>query len=669
MAVGARHLSVRKAAGSISGRRTPKCGTVFAMPDLAWILDNLPLGVWVARAPEGTTAYSNKAFEEIVGVPAALDSPIAEASKVYNAFDRNGQPYPIEQLPFSRALSRREAVTVDDIVLHRPDGRHVNVRAFGVPMFDDQGRITHVIVAFADTTKEVAAEQARDTMEARLALAVNHGPIVIWTADKEGVVRLSEGAGLTAMGAASGQLVGHNLFDLYRDHPTIPGYLRRGLAGESFWYTVEVPGAIYDTYLTPLRDTEGNVTGVAGLSNDVTKLRQLQANAIQNDRAIALGTLAASVAHEINNPLTYLLPHAEMCQQSLERLERAALVLPAGFAEPVSDLLKQLRSDLDPVRSAAERISRTTRQLKTFSRSSDERREVIEIKRVVRSVLDLVGKDVEACARVRLDLEDRALVFADESRLVQVVLNLVVNAMQAVQRQARSDSEIFIRARRAGDRVLLEVEDNGPGVPARDRDRIFDPFFSTKEAGEGTGLGLFVCRNIVRELGGDIAVEDRPNGGARFQVTLPARGDAPAPAPAPKAAPREPNLVQQARILVIDDEPMLLRALSQTLRNAGHDVTSMSDSTGALELLLSNSHFDLIFCDVMMRGMTGMDVMDALMQRAPERARRIVFMSGGAYTSEARGFLEKYAEQSVDKPFDPVHEARARLERLTKGSS
>jgi PAS domain S-box-containing protein len=636
------------------------------MPDLAWILDNLPLGVWVGRAPEGTTAYTNKAFEEILGVPAALDSPITEARKRYNVFDRSGQPYPAERLSFSLALSRREPVTVDDIVIHRPDGRKVNVRSFGVPVFDDHGNITDVIVAFVDTSKEVAAELARGTMEARLALAVNHAPIVIWTADTEGVVRLSEGAGLAAMGVVSGQLVGQNLFDLYRDHPTIPGNIRRGLAGESYWSTVEVPGVIYESFVTPLRDAEGNVTGVAGLSNDVTELRRLQANAIQNDRAIALGTLAASVAHEINNPLTYLLTHAEMCDHSLARLEQTVESLPVESAAALRDLLKQLRSDLDPVRSAAERISRTTRQLKTFSRSSDEHREVVEIKDVVRSVLELVGKDVEACARVRLEVDDGVLVFADESRLIQVVLNLVVNAMQAVQKQARSDSEIAIVARRTDARALLEVEDNGPGVPAHDRDRIFDPFFSTKEAGEGTGLGLFVCRNIVRELGGDIAVEDRPNGGARFKVTLPARDDAPVP---PKAPPPQPKPVQKARILVIDDEPMLLRALSHSLRSAGHDVTPMNDSAEALELLLSDRPFDLVFCDVMMRGMTGMDLMEALKRQAPARVRRIVFMSGGAYTPEARNFLEKYAEQSVDKPFDPVRETRARLERLAKDSS
>jgi two-component system, cell cycle sensor histidine kinase and response regulator CckA len=637
------------------------------MPDLAWILDNLPLGVWVGRGPEGTTAYSNKAFEAIVGIPAALDSPITEVRKQYNVFDRKGQPYPAEKLPFSRAFREREPVTVDDVVLHRPDGRKVNVRSFGVPMFDETGNITHVIVAFVDTSKEVAAESARDTMEARLAFAVNHAPIVIWTADTQGVVRLSEGAGLTKMGVASGQLVGQNLFDLYRDHPTIPGNIRRGLAGESYWSTVDVPGVTYESFVTPLRDAEGNVTGIAGLSNDVTELRRLQANAIQNDRAIALGTLAASVAHEINNPLTYLLTHAEMCDHSVARLEQAVESLPVESAAALRDLLKQLRSDLDPVRSAAERISRTTRQLKTFSRSSDEHREVVEIKGVVRSVLQLVGKDVEACARVRLELDDGVLVFADESRLVQVVLNLVVNAMQAVQELARHDSEIAIAVRRIDDQALLEVEDNGPGVPVHDRDRIFDPFFSTKEAGEGTGLGLFVCRNIVRELGGDIVVEERANGGARFKVTLPARDDAPVRAP-PKAPPPEPKPVQKARILVIDDEPILLRALSHSLRSAGHDVTPMNDSAEALALLLSDRPFDLVFCDVMMRGMTGMDLMEALKQQAPERVRRIVFMSGGAYTPEARNFLETHAEQSVDKPFDPVGEARARLERLAKGS-
>src|SRR5262249_27117925 len=150
-----------------------------------------------------------------------------------------------------------------------------------------------------------------------LSLAVNHAPIVIWTADTNGVVTLSEGAGLASLGIKSGQLVGQNLFEIYRDHPTIPGYIRRGLSGESFWYTVEVDKVVYDTWLTPLRNVSGAIIGIAGLSKDVSEIRNLQSNAIQNDRVIALGTLAASVAHEINNPLTYMLGNLDLLLETL----------------------------------------------------------------------------------------------------------------------------------------------------------------------------------------------------------------------------------------------------------------------------------------------------------------------------------------------------------------
>src|SRR5262249_52913359 len=160
----------------------------------------------------------------------------------------------------------------------------------------------------------------------------------VWTADKDGVVTLSEGAGLASMGVKSGQLVGQNLFDLYREHPTIPAYIRRGLGGDSFWYTVEVPGAIYDTFLTPLRDSDGEIVGVAGLSNDVTELRNLQANAIQNDRVIAVGTLAASLAHEINNPLTYLLSHFQMTERDFDDLDEVL----ADVSGPSGDAARSL---------------------------------------------------------------------------------------------------------------------------------------------------------------------------------------------------------------------------------------------------------------------------------------------------------------------------------------
>src|SRR5262245_53412389 len=221
---------------------------------------------------------------------------IDEAPATYGIFDRTGSPYPAHKLPFSRVVSTGQAAMAEDIVIHRTDGSKINIRAFAYPAFNEGGRLSHVIVAFVDITQEVKAEVKREKTEARLSLAVNHAPIVIWAADVNGVVTLSEGAGLESLGVKSGQLVGQNLFELYADHSSIPGYLRRGLAGDSFWYTVEVGKATYDTWLTPIRNASGEITGVAGLSNDVSEIRALQANAIQSDRVIALGTLAASVA-------------------------------------------------------------------------------------------------------------------------------------------------------------------------------------------------------------------------------------------------------------------------------------------------------------------------------------------------------------------------------------
>lgn len=631
------------------------------MPDLRWILDKLPMGVWVARAPTGEVQYANDAFQEILGVPAVVDSPIKDAPATYGIFDRAGNPYPVDKLPFSRALVLRERVTVDDLVIHRPDGSHVNVRALGVPLFDAQGEVSHVAVAFYDITREIQAELARDSTEGRLALAVNHAPIVVWAADKNAVVTLSEGAGLASMGVKSGQLVGQSLFDLYRDHPTIPGYIRRGLSGESLWYTVEVPGAIYDTYLTPLRGADGQIIGVAGLSNDVTELRKLQANSIQNDRVIAVGTLAASIAHEINNPLTFLLAHFQMSERDFDGLEETLGSVTGEAGADARALVQRLRSHLGPLRIAAERIAGITRQLKTFTRSQGERVEAVDLRSVVRSVLELVTKDLEARARLGLHI-DEATTVADEARLVQVVLNLVVNAMHAVEGQKRAYGEIVIRTCTLEGRATLEVEDSGAGVPAADRERIFDPFFSTKNIGEGSGLGLFVCRNIARAFGGDVTVEDRAGGGARFRLSLPAvnRGTAHEAANEERTSQTD----RRGRILLVDDEPLLERVLAETLRHAGHQVTSVPSGAKALEILLSPEPFDLVYCDLMMRGMTGMDLAGALEARAPNRLRHMVFMSGGAFTQEAREFLELHRLQSVDKPFDIVSETQTRLQAL-----
>jgi len=628
------------------------------MMDLASILDDLPVAVWVGKVPDGATVYTNRAFERILGTLVA-SSRSGDAPQTYGLFGRDGRPYPFENLPFVRVLSSGGPVMVDDLVARRPEG-NINVRFFGSPVFGEGGAVSHVIVACLDITREVAAQVDRNRVEAHLRFACDHAPIAIWTTDADGVITMSEGAGLAALGVKSGQLVGQKVLDIYRDHPTIPDHIRRALAGDSFWYTVAVGEAVYHTWLTPLRGAAGEIVGLTGLSHDISELHRLQQKTIRNDRVMALGTLAASVAHEINNPLAYVLAQAEAMDAEVGALEGLLAKMQGPELPAAQAALGRLKEGLAPVRSGTARIASITRDLRTFSRPEDISLCPVDLRGVVLSVLKLVGKEVEARARLILDLQQTRPVMGNEARLVQVVLNLVVNALQALPADSTGTNEVTLRTRDEGGRVLLDVADSGPGVPAADRDRIFEPFFSTKEIGKGTGLGLFVCRNILQGLAGEVEVLDRPAGGALFRVTLPAAPIGPAaraePSPAAKAV-----MAAGRHIVLIEDDAMVARALTLQLRAAGYRVTALADGKQGLELLRARPDVDLVFCDLMMTGMTGMDVAEALALEAPEAAAKMVFMTGGAFLPRAREFVARHLDRTVDKPFDIVRETQRRL--------
>jgi signal transduction histidine kinase/CheY-like chemotaxis protein len=626
------------------------------MIDRPSILDDLPVAVWVGKVPDGTPTYSNNMFERILGMPAA-DVTIESVPETYGVFDREGRRYPVDRLPFARVVATRAAVVVDDIVIRRRGG-DINIRAFGSPVFGSDGKLTHVILAFIDITKEVAVEAERRIVEERLLFACNHAPIVVWMTDPQGVITLSEGAGLVSLGVKSGDLVGKNVLELYAGHPTIPGYIRRGLAGESFWYTVEVGEAVYETWVSPLRDASGQMVAMAALSNDVSELRKLQRNAIQNDRVMALGTLAASVAHEINNPLTYVLSHGDALGAELDVLEKL-LAGPGGpKLEEARASVARLREGLAPIRTGTARIASITRDLRSFSRPDERSLAPVNPRAVVESVLKLVAKEVEARAKLVLDLHDTAPVIGNEARLIQVVLNLIVNAYQALPPESAAYHQVSVSVRDDGARVVVEVSDSGPGVPAADRERIFEPFFSTKEIGIGTGLGLFVCRNIVRGFSGDVEVGDRPGGGAVFRVVLPAAAPA-ASSQSPATAPAENKA--GAHIVLIEDDRLVARAFSLQLGQAGYRVTTFADGQSGMRGLLELTDVDLVFCDLMMTGMTGMDLAEELAKQAPDKAAKLVLMTGGAFSSRARDFVARHRDRTVDKPFDIVAEAQRRL--------
>ncbi len=624
--------------------------------DQRWILDELPIAVWVGNVPDGSVAYVNKAFEQVMLMPSVADSRIDDVPRTYGVFGRDSLPYPADKLPFSRVVAQRTPVVVDDMVLRRP-GIDVNIRAFGAPMFGADGNMSHVIVAFFDVTAEVTAQLARHLAQERLAFVCNHAPIALWATDIDGKVTLSEGAALASLGVKPGQLVGQNLFELYAGHPTVPGHIRRALAGESFWYTAADGPATFESWIAPLRDERGKMIGLAGFSNDVTEIRKLQNTVIQNDRVNAMGTLASSVAHEINNPLTYVLAHGDSMQVELDTLEGLLSSVHGPTRAALHASLMRLREDLAPIRSGTSQIATITRDLRTFNRPDDASLSPVDLRAVIDAVLKLVRKEVEARANLALDLQSTPPVMGNETRLVQVVLNLIVNAMQALPDEP-GRRDISVRTYTTDSHAVIEVADSGPGIGVADRERVFDPFFTTKDIGKGTGLGLFVCRNIVRGLSGDVIVTERPGGGALFRVTLPA-----GPAAQPNPPTKKPSLASTVgrHIVLIDDDGLVLRALGSQLGRAAFRVTLIGDAQAGLDLLLAADDVDLVYCDLMMKGMTGMELAAELAQKAPDTARKLVFMTGGAFSPIAQDFVAQHSDRTVGKPFDIVAETRRRL--------
>jgi CheY-like chemotaxis protein len=373
---------------------------------------------------------------------------------------------------------------------------------------------------------------------------------------------------------------------------------------------------------------------VVALVEDVSERRRLEAQLLLADRLASVGTLAAGVAHEINNPLAFVLANLDV---SLEALRER------GGPEEV------LRA-LEDAREGGTRVSEIVRDLRTFARDRGGARARVDVRRTVQSSVNLALPEIRRRARLELDLAEVPPVLGAEHRLGQVFLNLLVNAAQAIPEGGVDRNRIRVATRAASDRVLVEVTDTGAGIPPEVLPRIFDPFFTTKPVGVGTGLGLAIVHTIVTDLGGEIRVRSAPGQGTTFEVELPA---APAPAGSRVAPPPEPAQVRIGRILIVDDEPLVARAVARVL-SPPHEVIAAGSGADALARIAGGDRgFDLVLCDLMMPGMSGMDLHERLRTVAPELARRVVFLTGGAAHPDARAFLERARRPFVEKPFDP----------------
>ena len=377
---------------------------------------------------------------------------------------------------------------------------------------------------------------------------------------------------------------------------------------------------------------------VLSMGRDVTERRKLETRLMISDRMASIGTLAAGVAHEINNPLAYVV-------SNLDFVSREISGLVAGEDRDLSEVRNALRE----AQEGADRVRLIVRDLKSFSRSDEVKRGLVDLHRVITGAANMTQNEVRHRAHLVKDFAaETPLVLGNEGRLGQVILNLIVNAAHAIADGAAERNEIRITTRTVGDQISVEVKDSGSGIPPEIMGKLFDPFFTTKPVGVGTGLGLSICHNIVVEHGGRIEVESVLGRGSTFRILLP-RAREQRPAAITEPPPQPPQ--RRAHVLVIDDEPMIGQAIRRSLAGA-HDVTLLTRAQEALALLTGDQRFDFILCDLMMPEMTGMDFYDQLMARDPKQAQAIIFLTGGTFTERARTFLESVPNLRLEKPFD-----------------
>jgi two-component system, cell cycle sensor histidine kinase and response regulator CckA len=481
----------------------------------------------------------------------------------------------------------------------------------------------------------------------------------VMAVDGEGRVKFANPVAERLLGSSSDELLGRTLLDVFHpidertrepiqlpspqevaDGKSTPLLEGAALVSPSGEHPIE-------DSLSPIIDDTGKLLGAVMVFRDVSEARRLRERAALSDRLSSLGTLAAGVAHEINNPLTYVLGNASVVARELDRMRQAVQERrqsAGALLEMVAERSHAMTEALLEIQDGAERIRGIVIDLRAFSRP-----ETAERPGDVRSALDwaLRVTETEIVARAKLvtKLESLPRVRGNGTHLGQVFVNLLLNAVQAIDESAKTENVIEVSAGVDRGFVIVDVRDTGNGMPPAVIKRVFEPFFTTKAVGKGTGLGLSICHGIVAAAGGTIEIESSVGLGSRFRVRLPIE-ELEATSASPKAS--SPPAVR-GRVLVIDDEPQVGTAIRRIL--VGHEVQVATSATEALAFLEHNRGVDLILCDLAMAEVSGRQFYQRLVARAPEFGERVVFVSGGAFTPELEEFMKEVGRPWLPKPF------------------
>ncbi len=406
---------------------------------------------------------------------------------------------------------------------------------------------------------------------------------------------------------------------------------------------------LIDDSAAPVFD-EGRLLGAVMVFRDVTEQTRLRHQAELASRLASLGTMAAGVGHEINNPLAVVVANVAFLAEGLREL--AAHLADGESLEHPRRILAELLDSQGDTHAAAGRIAKIVAALREFARQEDRPGQA-DVARSVKWAVRMTEHELRHRALLAVEVGDLPPVGLDEVKLGQILVNLIVNAAHAITPGNPTGNRVVVHAGvNDQGQVLISVRDTGAGIAADVLPRIFDPFFTTKEVGDGTGLGLSIVHGIVSAAGGILDVESEVGHGTAFQITLPVAAPRTSPdADAPSADVARAEAAVTGRVLIVDDEPLVVQVVARVL--AAHDIVRATSGEEALRLVREGGRYDLIITDVAMGKLSGMTLYEELLRTHPDDAHRMVFLTGGALTAEVDAFLLTVSNTRIMKPFNP----------------
>lgn len=486
----------------------------------------------------------------------------------------------------------------------------------------------------------------------QLSYLIDHAPVVVLAIDMKGTIVDYRGGGIRLTGTRPEDRIGRSAYEVYgANHPARP-LLERALRGEPCTELVELRDrdAFFETHFAPARDDRGEIVGVVGIVANVTErehalrsLRAAETRAAHAERFAAFSALAAGIAHEINNPLTYIALNLGR----LVSMESAR----AGKA-PLDPLVQHRLEVLQEMREGLSRVQRLAQDLRVFASDELEQAEPMDLGLALDAALRLTTHEVRHRAKLVRVRGHQPQVLANAGRLEQLLVNLLLHAARSIPEGESHLNTLEVKTS-TDERgwAVIDVRDTGVGATPEHLEHLFAT----------PGSNLAACRSLADELGGTVEARGVPGAGSEYRVCLPPAAEHEAEQPQPPApqatarmrAPRgTPHPERRGRLLLIDDERALASALAAVLGER-HDVVTAGSGREAFEVLRHDDAFDVILCDLIMPEVTGMDLYDAFHLVTPEIANRFVFMTGGAFTDTARTFVSTVPNRCISKPFDP----------------